>query len=331
MDNVATVLANSAIVLEFDTQQTRENIARCTDWSSHPIWLAYATRLDQSQVMFYRPDMYDALVILTSEEPGYYEAYTRSGDITLNIVGVYKDNQPFGPFWNENLPLRHKGISQRALRLLKFGKKVQKELESNKDEWLTSFFDSEIYLSTHRSCARRVGRVLGVDMENHDLTKTRIVQVALAYTSHWLGDESMRCANLMQLARDAIKAGHLELENYNLEFHGDIDYDKMFTNKVAVHLQEDAPDDDDGWLLNPGFIPDQCKEQWKLFRAKHTHLNLYELVWNDLLKETELNQRKDLERWIAGLIARRETTKRTIADDKGSEKTDLKEECMIER
>ena len=93
MDNVAAALTNSAITLEIDTQQIKENIARCTDWASHPIWLAYATRLGQSRVVFYLPDMYDALVRLTGEEPGYYEAYTRSGDIILYVVGVYDETQ----------------------------------------------------------------------------------------------------------------------------------------------------------------------------------------------------------------------------------------------
>ena len=282
MDSISIALADSAIILENDTSQERENISRDTDWASHPIWLAYATRLDQSQIMFYLPNMYDALVKTTGEDFGYYEAHTCSGDITLYIIGVYEGNQPVGPFWDDNLCQTQKDVSDCAKRLLKFGKEAQSVLEFYSKEWHISCDNSEKYLTIHRKCVRRVGKVLGVDMEDHDLSKTRIVQVALGYMWHWGGDNSMRTESLMLLARDAIKAGHLERENHHPEFHGDIDCNKMFADRLAVHLQKDLPDEGNGWLLDPRFIPDEYKGQWELFRTKHMHLNMYRLVWKVL-------------------------------------------------
>ena len=134
---------------------------------------------------------------------------TCSGDITLFIIGTFEGLQPVGPFWDNEMSLPEKGITSYAKRLLKFGKEAQKELEMHSEEWVVSSQNSEKYLSTHRKCARRVGKVLEVDMEDHDLTKTRIVQIALGYMWHWAGDKSLRSETLMELASDAIKAGHL--------------------------------------------------------------------------------------------------------------------------
>ena len=279
-DIVSEALVTSGVVLINDTPTTTEYLSQDTNWASHPTWLAYATRLDHSQVMFYLPDLYEAIVALTGVDFGYYEARTRSGDITLYIIGVFVGVQPIGPFWDKNFSLSNVGETGCAVRLLKFGKSAQDELEVYEKEWESSCSESEKYLSIHRACVRRVGQVLGVDMEDHDITKSRIVQVALGYMWHWTGNKSMRTESLMQLAQDAIKAGHLELENHHPEFHGQIDYEKLFADRVAVHLQKDSPDGGNGWLLDPRFIPGQYREQWEAFRQKHRHLDMYTLVWD---------------------------------------------------
>ena len=140
MEYISTALSDSGVVLKIDTSQVKENISKDTDWALHPIWLAYATRLDQSSVMFYLPDLYDALVEITGEDFGYYEAYTSSEEITLYIVGVYKETQPIGPFWHKDLSLPEKGLTDCATKLLKFGKLAQDELELHHEEWDNSLF-----------------------------------------------------------------------------------------------------------------------------------------------------------------------------------------------
>ena len=191
-DYISRALEDSGIVLELDRTDVKLNIASSKDWSNDAIWLAYATRLDQSDIMFFLPDMYDALVKITDREYGYYEAYTKSGDITLRIVGIFEGEQPVGPFWAEGMRLPRRGISHCALRLLKFGRAVHKELQFHTAEWKISCKDSEIDLTLHTVCVRAVGWVLDVDMEDHDLNKTRIIQVALGFMRHWVGDKSLR-------------------------------------------------------------------------------------------------------------------------------------------
>ena len=283
---ISRALEDSGIVLELNTAKIKQNIAYSIDWSNDLIWLAYATRLDQSNIMFFLPDMYDALVKITGVDCGYYEAYTKSGDITIRIVGIFEGEQPLGPFWDGSMQLPSGGISHCALRLLKFGQEAQKELQSRTMEWNISCRDSENYLTIHRKCVRAVGRVLDVDMEDHDLSKTRIVQAALGYMWHWVGDKSQRDESLMALAVDAIKAGHLELENHHPEYDGVLDCDKMFTDRVAVHLQKDKPDAGNGWLLDPRFIPEQYRVQWECFKQKNRHLNMYKLVWDVINNKT---------------------------------------------
>ena len=278
---ISNTLAESGITLDMDSPNNKCNIARDTAWAAHPLWLAYATRLDQSRIMFFLPDMYDALVAVTGVDYGYYGARSASGDVVLRIVGVLDGEQPLGPFWDKNLKLPEEGIPPRARRLLDFGRAVPVSVELD-----ISCRASDWYLTVHRNCVRALGRALDVDMEDHDLTKTRIVQVALGYLWHWVGEA--RDERVLQLAGDAVKAGHLELENHHPEYDGSVDCDKLFTDRVAVHLQKDDPDGAHGWSLDMKFIPEQYRDSWDCFKVQHMHLNLYEIVW-DVIKPPNKN------------------------------------------
>ena len=251
------------------------------EWTKHPLWLAYATRFDQTPIMFFMPDMYEALEKLTGVRVDYRLAESVSGDIRFYVVGLYHEEQPLGPFWEfgKSIP---EGVSDRVKRLLSFARAAELDMLAHKNAWLSSLNESVKYLTTHRDCVRRVGRVLKVDMEDHDLTKTRLVQLALGYMWHYTGDKSNRNPILMDLARDAISAGHLEMENHHPEYKGHLECEKMFADRLAVHMQKDPPDLDGGWLLDPRFIPAQCRTQWEIFREKHRHLNMYALVWNPM-------------------------------------------------
>ena len=121
---VSNTLAASGVVLDTDTLSSACDIARETVWAAHPLWLAYATRLDQSRIMFFLPDMYDALVAVTGVDYGYYGARSASGDVVLRIVGVLDSEQPLGPFWDDSLTLPEE--ASRARRCLDFGWALQK-------------------------------------------------------------------------------------------------------------------------------------------------------------------------------------------------------------
>ena len=61
---------------------------------------------------------------------------------------------------------------------------------------------------------RRVGELLDVDMDDHDLSKSRIVQIALGFLWHWPSAREVndQLSHMKKLALDAVHAGHLEVE-----------------------------------------------------------------------------------------------------------------------
>ena len=245
LGDICCTLAESDITLgSVDTT----DIAIRTEWASHPVWLAYATRLRRSRVMYFLPDMYDALVAVTGVDCGYYEV--SSGDVVLRIVGVLEGQQPLGPFWDVGLTPPEAEAS-RARRCLDFGRAVQKQLSP---DWGIDGDD------VHRKLVRRLRWNLG-DTDIHDLTMTRIVRVALGYI--WRSEDK----SLMGLAVDAI----------NPEYDGGLDRDKLFTEWIAVHLRNQK-DGEGGWALD---IPERLRTQWNNF--KQIHLGRVDL--NDLYRD----------------------------------------------
>ena len=70
-------------------------------------------------------------------------------------------------------------------------------------------FAGYMYLALHRRIVREVGNILGTDMNDHDLTKSRVVQIALGYVHHWEGprEDTDEERALKDLGFDCIKAG----------------------------------------------------------------------------------------------------------------------------
>ena len=251
-------------------------LATTTLWAAHPLWLAYATRLATTNIYYFTPDMYHTLCKITHRTPLYWEAVSSSA-MRLYIVGVYFGTQPMTPLWGSELTLPS-DTPDTIKRLITFGQLAQKDIELRGDLWSECVRQSVNYLTLHRTCVRECGHVLNIDMFDHDLTKTRIVQIALGFMWHWDVDE-VRNKKLMALAVAAIKAGHLEQEDHHPEFTGVLGLDKMFVDRVAVHLQKDPLDDANGWDLNPCFIPETYKGQWEAFRKAHQHLDMYDLAY----------------------------------------------------
>lgn len=48
----------------------------------------------------------------------------------------------------------------------------------------------------------------------------------------------------------------------------------MFLDRVCVHLQKDC-EDENGWDVKPVFISEGYRDDWKQFKNKFKHLNLY--------------------------------------------------------
>ena len=262
-------------------EQSQEN-----RWADHPVWANYATQLDGSPLAFFLPSHYKALMILTRYAPPYTEAWTDSDSLCFYFVGTVPEERPFGPFWDaqceDHFKSRQPEIPPDAYRLFKFGRAVQQDLDTQgrEDQWERAYTESQNYLLLHRKYVRKAGRLLGVDMECHDLSKTRLLSTALAFLFHF-GEDRTHAApyekELATLAWDAVHAGHLELENHHPEHQGahPIDPLRMFVDRLSVRLQKHGYPGIDSWDLPLMYIPKEYQDQWQQFKAKHQHIDVY--------------------------------------------------------
>ena len=171
--------------------------------------------------------------------------------MTLFLVGYYEGELPFGPFWSEDFTAKIDQLSSQMRRKLSFAKNLQEVLNSceskNNWRWYVSYKEAMGYFLVHRGTVIEVGKLLDIDMNDHDVTKTHIVQIAPGFLWHWPGDRTPSESQLMGLALDTIRAGHLEIENHHPEFEcanaGLVDIHKLFTDRVCVHLQKDPKDE----------------------------------------------------------------------------------------
>ena len=260
-------------------------------------FLAYASRLDRTNIFYFEPEMYMMLKKFWGGEGiEYWPAYTNSGRVYF-IVGLYNREQPLGPFWDEQLnvdDIKHLPIPDEPCKiryppskktLLLFAQKLQTVMEWNMCQFKVSLKRSMDYHILHRMIAKRVGRVCGIDMSDHDLTKTRLIHVALAYIHHWPEDKD-RDQELLDLAKIVVKIGHCEMEDHHPEYEvtgrGIVDVQKLFVDRIAVHLHKDKRDELSGWDVGSEFIPTEYKDIWHNFKALYGHVDLYDEVFKTL-------------------------------------------------
>ena len=261
-----------------------ENADKLTDdWMRDPYWVSWATKFDNSDLVYFLPEVYETLTLLTGKSFDFVPVWY--GDILLYLVGFYDGEQPFGPFWHNSFNDKLKCLDARMVRLCAFAETLQRDLnESDSDRlylWSKSFRESRDYFIMHRLIVRRVGRLLDVDMDDHDLTKSRIVQIALGFLWHWPG-ENERSSQMKKLALDSVHAGHLEVEDHHPEHEttgmGSVDVHKLFVDRLSVHLQKDVPDKRGGWNIDPKFIPSQYQDEWASFLMGHFKIDLYQVL-----------------------------------------------------
>ena len=262
--------------------QTRENA-----WADHPVWANYATQLDESSLAFFLPSHFKALTVLTRFTPPYVEAWTRSGSLCFYFVGSMPAKRRFGPFWDpqceDHYVSRKPEIPSDAYRVFAFGRAVQQDLDIQEraEQWSKAYTASQDYLILHRRYVRKAGSLLGVDMECHDLSKTRLLSTALALLFHFEEERTQSDPhekNLNQLAWDAVRAGHLELENHHPEFkgqHSPVDPLKLFVDRLSVRVQKNGYPGMDSWDMPLHFIPMEYRELWEQFKAENQHVDLY--------------------------------------------------------
>ena len=250
-------------------------------WKSDPYWVSWGTKLDGINLVYYLPEVYEALVLFTDKKFDYVPAYF--GDMFPYLVGIYPEEQPFGLFWHDSFTENMKHVESRMSRICAFAQCLQDDLSlSSTDDWMKSYHDSNSYLTTHRRIVRRVGKLLDVDMDDHDLSKFRIVQVALGFLWHWPSAREVneQLSHMKKLALDAVHAGHLEVENHHPEHEavgiGNVDVYKLFADRLSVHLQKDVHDGKKGWGININFIPPQYRDEWSCFGRWYHTVDLYE-------------------------------------------------------
>ena len=166
-------------------------IRRSFDWALEPHFLAYATRLDRTNIFYFQPEVYRGVETLWGVSgPKFWPAYT-SDDKLFWVVGMYRGRQPVGPFWDDKADftrllasdLMYSPQMPHVCDLFSFGKAIQPHI--NTSHFACAIQEAIRYHTLHRCVVRRVGQITGADMDDHDLTKSRIIHVALAYARHW--------------------------------------------------------------------------------------------------------------------------------------------------
>ena len=158
-------------------------------WKSNPYWVSWATRLDDTDLVYFLPEVYQTLALLTDKAFDYVSVWY--GEMHLYLVGFYHGERSFGPFWHHSFADKMKYVESRMMRICAFAQYLQENLNmSDINEWVKSHRESNCYLAIHRRIVRRVEQLLGVDMKDHDLSKSRIVQIALGFLWHWPADRA---------------------------------------------------------------------------------------------------------------------------------------------
>ena len=275
-------------------------IRRSHDWALEPHFLAYATRLDRTSIFYFQPEVYMAVeTVWGIDVPKFWPAYTNDNNVFW-VVGLYRGRQPIGPFWDEEAdfgrllesPLVYNPQMPHVCDVFRFAKDIQPYVDTPR--FAHAIDEAMRYHTLHRCIVRRVGQITDVDMADHDLTKSRIVQVALAYAWHW--DDESRDDKLLDAAKLAIVGGHNECENHHPEYadvgFGEVHSEKLLVDRLSAHLQKDKVDNENGWGLLPKWIPFPLTEQWEQFKSAKKHKNLYEeCLWkakNEITREDDV-------------------------------------------
>ncbi len=242
-------------------------------WHHVYLWAGWATQLDGSPIWYVLPNEYDLLMTVTDYRPSYVEA--NCGAIQMKILGVVSPELIVGMLWADNLPVEGT-LSQWAHAVHNDSKKTGRA-----DMWQKSYHEAEEYFKCHRHLVRCAGQVLGIDMEDHDLTKTKLFHYALGYLWHW---SSEQCDHMKDLAWKVVRELHLTQEDHHPEFEGMVNPQKLFTDRLAVGIQKNKIQDDIGGWNVDAWIPQHLQVEWQEFKELNGHINLYNVLGMETLE-----------------------------------------------
>ncbi len=248
-------------------------------WQILPLWVAWATQLDNSGLWYVMDDEYETLISVIEIAHVPYVA-VRCGEVSMKIIGYQKYCEEFKEKQEHIWCDEYSQISEKKMDLLAKWAKIVHEnmkLPGQWEVWESAYQDAVEYFQLHRQIVRYMGQTLGLDMEDHDLSKTRLFHYALGYLWHWKGDHD---SSIKDLAWEIVRERHLKKEDHHPEFTGgQVDSSKLFCDRLSVHLQKDREDDGcKGWGIAAKWLPPMLLADWETFKEIHMHKNLYKVL-----------------------------------------------------
>jgi len=238
----------------------------------HPMFVAWGTTLDDSRILYMLPEEYNLVSRLTKTKPSVIKAII--GTIHIYILGLTDEHTSLA-LWNL-VDLRQP--SKEASVLCRWAYELYSDISYNFTSglWCEALQHSIQESKQHRKVVQAIGLQIGIRMLDHDLTKTTLVQYALAYLNHWSWPQDDR---LRELAAEVLFKRHLELESHHQEYRkGDVEISKLFCDTLASHLIKNPDVKEMGWNIDVTLIPSMCRAHWHVFKLQHNKVNLYEVI-----------------------------------------------------
>ena len=107
-------------------------------WSSHPYWASCATKFDETDLIYYLPEVYDTLALMTGKKLDYVPVWC--GNQLFYAVGFYRGKLPFGPFWHDDFKFKMKYVGGCMACICAFARCLLEELD---------FADSDLQSQVH--------------------------------------------------------------------------------------------------------------------------------------------------------------------------------------
>ena len=246
------------------------------DWMNNGMWSSYATRLDNSDIFYVLPDEFQFLVSKTEFEPTHLDA--NCDGISMKILGRAKcsnETQMVCSFWSDDLV-------DDDTTLCLWAKALENDMSKSPERrqiWTQAYGDALAYFEKHRQLVRCAGQLLGIDMDNHDLTKTTIFHHALGYLFHWPEKEGQD-DEMKALAWKIVRERHQNQEDHHPEYQGgSINAHKLFVDRISVGIQKNPMRDDNqrGWGIE-AWIPQELRSEWDSFKQRNGHLDMNQIL-----------------------------------------------------
>ena len=240
--------------------------------------------------LFFR---YEMLSRLTKTSYSYQASQV--GDIKIYILGFTSKTPKFGTFIDarvrENLDACLPYLSIPALTELKFALLVQSEINKGPHHyflWKRAFHQSQQYFRIHRDTVLRVSNILNLFCPGHDLTKTKLVIIALGFCWHW--EDNTKQEFILENAMNLVKICHLQLEDHHPQCEDETAWDLLFCDRISVHMQKSTCPiyEERGFDLDPKFIPPEASDKWLAFKQRYIDINLWDHT-RDILHKFDID------------------------------------------